>query len=183
MKKLVITNFFVIMIVVMYMKDISKVKCGKCGFENVLGSKTCVKCHATLKHTRKGCPKCAKVNSIDAKKCVKCGYDFSKKGNGIFKNLIISVIIVLVLALFLLFDNSLSKDISIGFKIAAGFIIVGIISSSINYASSEVIKFDAEEEMVDNVSKFKRMKLLSSLMVLIGIVLAAGFLIYYYILK
>ena len=167
----------------MDMKDISKVKCGKCGFENILGAKKCSKCHSQLAHTRKGCPRCAKVNSIDAKKCVKCGYSFEKKNNNILKNLIVSVVIVLILFLFLKYDSSLSKDISIGFKIAAGFIIFGILSSTFNYASSEVVKFQAEEEITTNTAKIKRMKLFSSLMVIIGIMIAAGFLIYYYIIK
>lgn len=165
------------------MNDISKVKCGKCGFENILGTKKCVKCHSVLALTRKACPRCAKVNSIDAKKCTKCGYNFNSKGNGIFKNLIISTIIVLILLFFVMFDKSLAKDISFGFKIAAAFIILGTLGGSLNYASSEVVKFDAEEEIKDKTGKIKRMKLFSSLMVIIGIAIATGFIIYYYFIK
>jgi ribosomal protein L40E len=166
----------------MKMNDISKVKCGKCGFENILGTKKCVKCHAVLKHTRKGCPKCAKVNSIDAKKCVKCGYNFERKGNGVLRNLFFSLGIVVILALFLMVDKSLIKDIKIGFRIAAAFIILGIINMTLTYGSKDVIKFDAEEEIKEN-THFKRKKLFSSLMIIIGIVIAAGFIIYYYFIK
>ena len=167
----------------MKMEEINKVKCGKCGFENLLGTKKCVKCHAVLKHTRKGCPKCAKVNSIDAKKCIKCGYNFERKGNGILRNLFFSIGIVVILSIFLFLDKSLIKDIKIGFRIAAAFIVLGILNMTLTYGSQDVIKFDAEEEIKGNTGHFKRMKLFSSLMIIIGIAIAAGFLIYYYFIK
>ena len=165
------------------MNEINRVKCGKCGFYNMLGTKKCVKCHAVLAKTRKGCPKCAKVNTIDAKKCVGCGYNFEKGGNSIFKNLLISAILVLILMFFLTVDKSLAKDISIGFKIGAAFIILGILNMTLNYGKKDVVKFDAEDEIRSNTGKMKRMKLFSSLMIIIGIMIAAGFLIYFYFIK
>lgn len=163
------------------MNEVNKVKCGKCGFENMLGTKKCVKCHEILKHTRKGCPKCAKVNSIDAKKCVKCGYSFENKGN-LLRNLFFSLGIMAILFIFLVIDKSLIKDIKIGFRIAAAFVIVGIVAMTLTYGSKDVIKYNAEEEIVDN-SHFKKKKMFGALMIIIGIALAAGFIIYYYFIK
>ena len=87
------------------MKDLEKVKCSKCGFENIKGTVKCVKCHAFLSET-KSCPKCAKRNNIDAVKCSKCGYRFNKsKTISLLFNLIISILLVIVLSLMIYFKH------------------------------------------------------------------------------
>ena len=161
---------------------IEKVKCSKCGFENIKGTKVCIKCKTPLAKT-KSCPKCAKRNKIDAVRCDKCGYKFNRKKKSIWFNLIISTLLVIVLALMVYYEHSGAvNNISNVLKILAALFIFSLLYGTINYGKSDIIKFSAEEEMMDN-EKFALLKKISNIAIIVGTVLVVGFLIYYYFIK
>ncbi len=164
------------------MKDIEKIKCHKCGFENIKGTTKCVKCHAFLSET-KSCPKCAKKNKIEAIRCSKCGYKFNVKRKSIWFNLILSILLVIVLALIVYFNHvGTFNNISNVLKIFATLFIFCLIYGTINYGKNDIIKFSAEEEFVDN-EKFNLLRKISNVAIVIGTILIVCFLIYYYFIK
>ena len=163
-------------------EKLAKVKCHKCGFENVKGTFRCIKCKTPLSET-KSCPKCAKRNKVDAVRCCSCGYKFNKKRRSVFFNLIVSILLVVVLALMVYFKHSGAvSNINSILKIVATLSVFGLLYGTINYGKSEVVKFSAEEEMMDN-EKFELLKKISNIAIIIGTILAVGFLIYYYFIK
>ena len=138
-------------------KEFETVECSKCGFLNVLGSKTCAKCHTPLKNTTKSCPKCAKRNKLDVKKCVSCGYVFGKKSHSLLINLIItSVFVLTVLAIVYFNENLEKKHINILIYIVGGIGILSVFISTLTYGKSEKLILVAEEEI--NKRTFKNSK-------------------------
>lgn len=167
------------------MKDIKKVKCSNCGFDNVLGTKKCVKCNTMLKTNKKSCPKCAKINDIGALKCVSCGYKFKGKKRGMLANLIISFIIVAVLiTLSVLEHKGIVSYITKGLKALSLLFIVYIVYSSLSYGSKDIANYKgAEKEMIKENKKFTKMKRISNIAVILGGFIVLGIVIYYYFFK
>lgn len=162
-------------------KELEKIKCSKCGFENVKGTNVCAKCKAPLVAT-KSCPKCAKKNKLDATRCVKCGYKFGKR-KSIWFNLIVSILLVLVLSFMAYYEyRGAINNINSIFKILAVIFIFALLYGTINYGKGEIIKFSAEQEMMDN-EKFDLLRKISNIAIVIGTILVVGFLIYYYFIK
>ena len=163
---------------IMAEEKLAKVKCRKCGFENVKGTFRCIKCKTPLSET-KSCPKCARRNKIDAVICSKCGYKFGKK-RSIWFNLIISIFLVIILSLMVYFKHvGTVNNISNILKILAAILICGLLYGTVNYGKNDIIKFSAEEEMIDN-EKFNLLRKISNIAIIIGTILVVGFLIYYY---
>ena len=75
-------------------KDLGTIKCPKCGYDNINGSKTCGKCNSRLVlYGNKSCPRCGlKLKDTD-KKCPKCGYVL----NGGIKKLLFTLVQILVI--------------------------------------------------------------------------------------
>ena len=74
------------------------------------------------------------------------------------------------------------NNISNVLKILAALFIFSLLYGTINYGKSDIIKFSAEEEMMDN-EKFALLKKISNIAIIVGTVLVVGFLIYYYFIK
>lgn len=161
------------------MKDIEKIKCSKCGFLNVKGSSKCAKCGNVIKNYV-SCPKCAKKNKVNAKICVNCGYKFRQKKKSLLINLVISLLIVafLFLLLTLEFTNVVS-NITKGFKFISVILIFILLYTSINYGKKEITNYTAEEELIDDNKKVKKMKTFSNIMIVIGAIIVFVFLVYY----
>ncbi len=165
-------------------ETIEKIKCPKCGFENVKGTRKCIKCKAEIRLT-KSCPKCAKRNKLDAIKCVNCGYNFNKKSNlkNLIFNLIISLILIVILSLLVYFEHKgVVNNISNIFKIVAVLFIFLLLYRTVNYGSKDINKFSAEEEILDD-SKFVLLRKISNIAIVIGTIGVTAFLIYYYFIR
>ena len=162
---------------------LDEIKCPKCGFMNAYGSKKCYKCNTVLREL-KSCPKCAKKNDIAAKKCVSCGFDFSKKRRSVWFSLVISVLLMVFLFVCVkLGKKSIINGVGLGFRIVAVLIICSLIYVTFTYGKKEKINYAAEEEMATKNPVFNRMKLISSIAVVIGLIAAAVFIIVKFVLK
>lgn len=167
------------------MKDIKKIKCSKCGFSNVLGTKRCVKCNARLEMPTISCPKCAKINEKSVSKCVSCGYKFNGKKRGMLANLIISLVIVGVLiTLVVLEHNGMVSNITKGLKVLSLLFIVYIVYSSLSYGSKEIASYESvEKDLIKDNKKISKMKRISNIAVVIGAFIVLAILIYFYFFK
>lgn len=166
-------------------KENSKqVKCPKCGFMNIKGTKKCTKCHHSIDSLRKSCPKCGKINSSSVRYCIDCKYDFEKKRRSIWFNIVISVFIVIVLCLLVFFGKeSIVKKFNLGLSVLAGFALFVLLIRMFFSDSKQVVNYSAEEEMQDNNDAIVKMKKISNIAIVIGGILVLGFLIYYYFIK
>lgn len=167
------------------MKDIKKIKCSKCGFSNVLGTKKCVKCKTKLEIPTKSCPKCAKINKKDVNKCVSCGYKFNGRKRGMLANLIISLVIVgILIFLVVLEHNGVVSSITKGLKVLSLLFVVYIVYSSLSYGSKEIANYEsAEKDLIKENKKFSKMKKISNIAVVIGALIVFAILIYFYFFK
>ena len=160
-----------------------KEKCPKCGFMNIEGTKKCTKCQHSLDKKRKSCPKCAKYNDIEATRCISCGFNFEKKRHNVLFNLFFSILLFELLSVLAYFEfKGLLKNINLALKICAGLLILFIIIGTITYGKDEIVDFSAEEKMV-NTKSFNKVKLICSIIVCIGILIAGGVLLYFYVIK
>lgn len=161
-----------------------EIKCPKCGFINAFGTKKCYKCKEPLTHGYVSCPKCAKKNKPNATKCVSCGFNLKKKRRSLLLNLVFSILLVVFLFLCVHFDKVfLVKRVSIAFKVIVVLIMIGIIYFTLTYGKKDVLTYDAEEDMNNKNPAFNRMKLISSIAVIVGITIAAITLIIVFIVK
>ena len=166
------------------MEEPKKIKCPKCGFKNYEGSKKCVKCGALYETETKSCPRCAKKNKLDATVCDSCGFKFTQKRRSIWFNIIFSVILVLCLCACVWLDKTgVVKRIGIGFRVVAVFIIVGLLYVTMTYGKKEQLTFDAEEEFQQKSPILNRMKAISIIAVIVGVIFVAAFVIYKYVLN
>lgn len=164
------------------MKDVETEKCPHCGFENVKGTLYCGKCHMSLK-AYVSCPKCAKRNPLGSTKCIGCGYNLNKKKNGLFKNLIISAILVVALCLIVYLSKVDSlKNMRIILNILVVVLIIVIFCHTISYGTKDINKFEAHEEVLDT-KKFNKMRIISSISVIVGITVALALVIYFLYFK
>ena len=159
-------------------KEIEFVKCNKCGYDkNIKGSKKCIKCLKFLDSNKISCPKCAKINVSDVKKCVNCGFDFGKKDFSHLISLLISTFVVVVFAILVYLDNSfILNNMKWIIRIVGIVGILIILVSTLCYGKKQRIIISAEEQMNDK--KFKKMKLVSNLSVILGIVVVLLIVIY-----
>ena len=166
-------------------KENSKqIKCPKCGFINIKGTKKCTKCRHDIDNTRKSCPKCGKINYNNVKYCVSCKYNFEKKRKSIWFNLLISIFIVVVLCLLAFFGKeAIVEKFSLGLSVLAGFALFVLVVRMFSFGKNETINYSAEEEMQDNNKSIAKMKKLSNVAVVIGGILVFIFLIYYYFIR
>lgn len=166
-------------------KENSKqVKCPKCGFMNIKGTKKCTKCHHNIDSLRKSCPKCGKINSSSVRYCVDCKYDFEKKRKSIWFNLAISSFIVIILCLLVFFGKeSIVKKFNLGLSVLAGFALFVLIIRMFFSNSKQVVNYSAEDEMSENNGIIAKMKKFSNIAIVIGAIFVLVFLIYYYFIK
>ncbi len=167
------------------MKDIKKIKCSKCGFSNVLGTKKCVKCNSRLELPTISCPKCAKINKNTVEKCVNCGYKFHGKKRGMLANLIISLIIVgILVVLTILEHNGVVSSITKGLKVLSLLFVVYIVYSSLSYGSKEITNYEGvEKELIKDNKKISKMKKISNIAVVLGGFIVLAIVIYFYFFK
>lgn len=164
--------------------EVKEIKCPKCGFNNAYGTKKCFKCHYKLSKPYVSCPKCAKKNEPNAIRCVSCGFNLKRKRLSLFACLCISILIGLVLLLCVYYkDASVLKNVKIVYYVIAGLIIASVVYKTFNYGKNDQIKLDAEEEMNDSNPRLKKMKLISSIAVIIVVAFIAVFIILKYVLK
>ena len=162
------------------MDNMEKVKCSKCGFMNLKGTRTCSKCHTNIESYKKSCPKCGKVNSNNVKRCVNCNFDFMKKRSN-FGSFIISLGLVIILMVLVYFDKeSIVEKFSFALKVLAGFMVFLLIVNTITYGSKEKINYSAEDEMIDKHKKLNNMKKRSKAAIFVGIIISAIILVIYY---
>jgi hypothetical protein len=130
------------------------------------------------------CPKCAKKNDVDAKKCSSCGFNLKRKRLSIFACLVISLLICLALYLCVRFGREgIIGNVKIVYYVFAVIIIADIVYTTLTYGRKEQLKFDAEEEMNDANPRLKRMKLISTISVVVMVIAVAFIIIYKYILN
>ena len=153
------------------MKEVKVIKCNKCGFENVYGTKKCMKCKTALK-TDLVCPRCAKKNLSDAKHCVNCGYSFERKKGGILFNLILSILLVVSLLVVNHFDPDVFSGLTKNMKRVAVFVIIIILIATLTYGKKEINHYSAEEEMMKNSKMMKVRKVTS---IILGLITAGIF--------
>lgn len=166
------------------MQEIKNIKCPKCGKENTLGAKKCVKCHTLLPLPTKSCPRCAKKNKLEVEKCVNCGFRFNKKQKSPIFNLVIAILLILVLAGFVYIDHAgWVSNINKGFKICAILGILILFYTTINYGTKEKINYKKEMGIVEDNNKFNKMKKISNIIIIIGGIIVFGILIYVYYFK
>ena len=164
--------------------EVREIKCPKCGFKNAYGTKKCFKCHSRLDKGYISCPKCAKKNELDAKKCVSCGFNMKRKRLSLLACLIISIMVSLVLYLCVRYGKeSIVGNVRIVYSIIAIIIIVGVLYSTLTYGKKDQLTFDAEEEMNDINPRLKRLKLISSIAVVITVIFVALIIIFNFVLK
>ena len=158
------------------MEKSSYVKCKKCGFENVVGTKKCIKCNTSFENDKKSCPRCAKRNNIFAESCINCGYNFNKRKRSVWFDLLISFFIVILFSLLVILHfNDVVEKISLAMKIIAGVAIFFIIIGTFTYGSKDIVPL-VDGAVVDNNRKFKLTKLISLLIILIGLLIVLGIL-------
>lgn len=166
------------------MDNVKQIKCPKCGFLNMKGTRTCSKCHTNIDSYRKSCPKCGKINANNVKRCVSCKYNFMKKRKSIWFYLIISLIFMVVLFLLVYFcKDGFYKKFNLVLKVFSGFMILAILVNTLTYGSKDKINYTAEDEMLYDYKKFNGMKRFSSIAIIVGGILAIIYLIYYYIFR
>lgn len=153
------------------MTDVKTIKCNRCGFENIYGTKKCLQCKTTLK-TDLVCPRCAKKNMTDSKRCVNCGYSFERKKGGIFFNLVISVLLVALLFIVNYFDSSIFSSLTKNMKRVAVVVIILIVIAILTYGRKEINHYSAEEQMMENSKMMKFRKIFS---IVLGLVTAGIF--------
>lgn len=165
------------------MEKEEKIKCPNCGFSNLKNSKKCGKC-GTIFGKTKSCPRCARKNKIDVKKCTYCGYHFKSNRKMVIQNLIISVFIVLVLGILLTLElTGVVRHIDRGFKIVAILLIVFILYTTIHYGAKEVISYGDKPDLHLEKEKFSKMKMISNIAIIVGGILIAILLIYFYFFR
>lgn len=165
------------------MDNMEKVKCSKCGFMNLKGTRTCSKCHTNIESYKKSCPKCGKVNSNNVKRCINCNFDFMKKRSNL-GNLIISLALVIILMLLVYFDKeNIVEKFSFVLKVFAGFMIFLLIVNTITYGSKEKINYSAEDEIIDKHKKFNNMKKKSRVAIVLGLIISAIIIVIYYFVR
>lgn len=166
------------------MEKAELIKCPRCGFKNIKGTKKCTKCRTNIDTLRKSCPKCGKINPSDIKRCVTCKFDFTKKARSIWGNLIISGLLVVVLCALVFFGKeSVVEKFDFGLRVLAGFLVFVLIIKTFTYGEKHKINYSAEEELVDGNKGLNAMKAWSNLIVIIGFIFVLGFLIYYYVFR
>ena len=164
--------------------EVKEIKCPKCGFKNAYGTKKCFKCHNRLEKGYISCPKCAKKNVVNAKRCDSCGFNFKRKRLSLLACLIISVLVSLVLYMCVRFGKEeIIGNVKIVYYIIAIVVIIGVLYSTFTYGKKEQLVFDAEKEMTDNNPRLKRLKLISSIAVVITVIFVGLFIIFNFILK
>ena len=114
------------------------------------------------------CPKCGFMNIEGTKKCTKCHCNLDKKRKSCPKCA--------------KYNDIEAKSISLALKICAAFIILFIVVGTFTYGRGEVVDFSAEEKIV-NTKSFNKVKLICSIIICIGILVAGGVLVYYYVIK
>ncbi len=160
------------------------VKCPRCGFENIKGTKKCSKCKKDIDSIRKSCPKCGKINANNVKRCGNCKYDFAKKKRSIWFNLLISILIIGILCLLVYLDKEgLVKKFSLALKVLAGFSVFVIFIKFLTYGKNDIINYTAEDEILDNQKSLNIMRRWSNIAIIMGGLLVLGFLIYYYFIR
>ena len=152
----------------------TRIKCPQCGFMNAGGTKVCYKCHARIVPESITCPRCAKKNDFGTTKCVSCGFDFTKKRRSLGVHLLINLLFSIALMLVLYFciqrgEDELVDNFGIAFRVVAVLIIVGVLYATIVHGRKEALKYDAEEEMNDKNPRLQKLKLISSIAVVIGV--------------
>lgn len=160
------------------------IKCFKCGFMNVKGSKKCGRCGTLLKVETKSCPRCAKKNKKEVKKCVNCGYRFKTNKRMITTNFFISLFIVVFLSILLALElTGIVKNIDIGFKILAVVIIIVIFYTTLNYGSKNIIDYSNKVDIKLDTEKFIKMRRFSNISIIVGGIIVGIILIYFFVLK
>ena len=160
------------------------IKCPKCGFNNIIGTRKCSKCKTHIDDNRKVCPKCGKVNFAKVKKCTTCKFDFTKKRRTVWANLVISLLIIIILSLLVFFGKEgIVEKFSFGLRVIAGFGIFVLFVQKFTFGSEDTINYSAEEEMFDDRKGFAIMKRWSNRAIFIGAILVFLFLVYYYFIR
>jgi len=161
-------------------KDVKKVKCSKCGFENIYGTKYCYRCHEALKGMI-SCPRCAKKNEEEAKKCSRCGYSFTRKKKSILFYLGMAILLVGVLFVFLALGyTGVIKKVKTAFRVASILMVILIFLVTFNYGKKDIVSYEMEEKVKNSTLLF--LKKISNIAVIIGFVLAFIFICFYYFL-
>lgn len=165
-------------------EDVKTVKCPNCGFENAFGTKECYKCKKNLGVEYRVCPRCAKKNEKNTQVCTSCGFKFNKKRPGILFNLIFSVLLVVALIVCVKLNKIKAfNHISLGFRIVAVFVIISILYFTFSHGKKDTLSFDAEEEMTKKNAGLNKMKAISIIAVVVGVIFVAAFIIIKFILK
>jgi len=165
------------------MKEVKKIKCQKCGFENILGTKQCVKCKKKLEQLTWSCPKCAKKNLIEFTSCVTCGYRYNKqkrtKKNIIFNLFFSLLLVILLLVLLFLNKKGVVYHIHFGFKLFSCFLILCIVYSTFSYGKKDIVRYREQEKKVKEEGRIKRLKWISNVVVILGSIFIFGLLWYF----
>jgi len=165
-------------------EEVKTIKCPKCGFKNAYGTKTCYKCKHNLGKEYRVCPRCAKKNEKTAQICTSCGFKFNRKRPGILFNLIFSVLLVVALIVCVKLDKiKVFNNISLAFRIIAVFVIVSILYFTFSHGKKDTLSFDAEEEITKKNAGLNKMKAISIVAVVIGVIFVAAFIIIKFIVK
>lgn len=154
-----------------------KIKCPKCGFLNLVGTKKCSKCGTLL--DKKSCPKCGTYNNKDAKVCTHCHFNFEKKQRGILFYLILTILFVLVLFVLDYFGRKYFTFKTL-FILKTCAVVIFLVCYFLLFSSRQIANTDynIENEIPDNV-KIRQLKKKGKIGIVVGIVLVIGILLYF----
>lgn len=162
-------------------KELTHVKCPKCGYMNFELSRKCTKCRYDLDFVNKSCPKCGRIHANAVKKCG-CGFDFNKKKRSLLINLILTLLIMGVI--FIVMNNyaDVLKKYDMVVKVLLIYVVF-VFLCRMFISSNPYEGFGAEHEMLEQYKRKTNPKLKRNLMIVFGFVVAVGFLVYYYYFK
>lgn len=159
-------------------KELAHVKCPNCGYMNFELTKKCTKCRYDLDYINKSCPKCGRINANAVKRC-ECGFNFNKRKSTLLGNLIITLIIMVLLFVVMKYYGDVVKKYDMVIKvffiyIAFVFVCKMFISSNPNDDLA------AENDILDKYKRKSNPRVVRNLLIILGAVVAIGFLVYYY---
>lgn len=159
-------------------KELKHVKCPKCGYMNFELAKKCTKCRYDLDFVNKSCPKCGRINANAVKKC-ECGFNFNRKKRSLFTNLIITLIIMVLLFVVTKYYGDVVKEYEMAIKVFFIYIAF-VLVCKVFISSNPEDGFGAEHEMLEKYKRKSNPLVKRNLLIIIGAVVAIGFLVYYY---
>ena len=159
-------------------KELAHVKCPNCGYMNFELTKKRTKCRHDLDYINKSCPKCGKVNANAVKRC-ECGFNFDKMKRTLLGNLIITLIIMVLLFVVMKYHSDVVKEYDMVIKVF--FIYVAFVFVCKMFISSNPNDdLSVESDILDKYKRKSNPRVVRNLLIILGAVVAIGFLVYYY---